>query len=154
MIRLWTFPANEQLAEFLVHSGGVNGLAFSPDGDLVASAGDDGYVHLFNVPERRHLGSFRAHYNSARAVCFSPDGRRLVTRGGLKESATLWDLATRRTLISLKGQGRWHVDLVFSPEGNTLVRLDNDGNVDLWHAPTFAELEAADRSHAPPGPQP
>jgi eukaryotic-like serine/threonine-protein kinase len=154
-VTLWTFPASKQQAEFSAHSEAVNELAFSPDGDLIVSASDDGYVHLFNVPAPLHLGGFRAHYNSAGAVCFSPDGQRLVTGGRtLKEPATLWDLATRRTLISLKGQGRSHVDLVFSPDGNTLVGLDNDGNVDLWHAPTLAELEAAERSHAPPGPQP
>jgi WD40 repeat protein len=150
-IRLWTFPANEQLAQFLAHAGGVSGVAFSPGGDLLASAGNDGYVHLFNVPTRRHLGSFRAHYNSARAVCFSPDGRRVATGEGV---AKLWDLATGRTLISLKGEGR-DLRLGFSPDGNTLVGLERESEiVHLWHAPSFAELEAAERSHAPPGPQP
>jgi WD40 repeat protein len=150
-IRLWTFPANEQLAQFLAHAGGVSDVAFSPGGDLLASAGNDGYVHLFNVPTRRHLGSFRAHYNSARAVCFSPDGRRVATGEGVVK---LWDLATGRTLISLKGEGR-DLRLGFSPDGNTLVGLERESEtVHLWHAPSFAELEAAERSHAPPGPQP
>jgi WD40 repeat protein len=154
MIRLWTFPANEQLAEFSPHLGDVIDLAFSPDGHVLACASNDGYVNLYDVTARRTIARLRAHFNSAQSVCFSPDGRRLTTLGTHGDFAKLWGLATLRPLVTLPGSGVSYFHAAFSPDGSTLVGLDRYGGVDLGHAPTFAELEAAERSHAPPGPQP
>jgi WD40 repeat protein len=153
-VKLWTFPANELLVEFPGHLERVNAMAFAPDGRLLASVGVDCCVNLYDVPSRRHLARFRAHYNSASGVCFSPDGRRLATFGNTRDYTKLWDLATLRPLIAFPWENHWHNLAAFSPDGSTLARLDNDGVLEFWHAPSFAELEAVERAKTAPVPRP
>ncbi len=153
-VKLWTFPANELLIEFPGHLERVNALAYAWDGRLLASVGVDEYVNLHDVQSRRHLARFRAHYNAACGVCFSPDGRRLVTFGNTRDCAKLWDLTLLRPLLTFPWENHWHRWAAFSPDGSTLARLDGEGVLEFWHAPSFAELEAAERAKAPPGSNP
>jgi WD40 repeat protein/predicted Ser/Thr protein kinase len=143
-VTLWTFPDNKLLAEFPGASARVLAMAFSADGRLLASGDDAGYVSLFDVAARRRLAPpFRAHGGACLAVCFSADKRRLATFGTINDPARLWDLATLRPLITLPGTGFYYAQAEFSPDGRTLVGVDANGIVDLWHAPTFGELDAA-----------
>jgi WD40 repeat protein len=78
----------------------------------------------------------------------------LATLGTLGDPAKLWDLATLRPLITLTGTARWYLHAEFSPDGRTLVGRDSYGTVDLWRAPSFAELESIERAKTAPEPRP
>jgi WD40 repeat protein len=67
---LWAAPA---------HSEAVNAIAFSPDGSLLASAGDDHLVKLWRAADGQPLGTLATHFDPAMALAFSPDGSLLAT---------------------------------------------------------------------------
>ena len=58
----------------------------------------------------------------------------------------LWDLVAHRELLSLQGEGQYFMHLTFSPDGNTLVAVSLDGIAHLWRAPSWEEIEAAEKN--------
>ena len=67
-------------------------LDFSPDGRLLASAGEDGVVQLWGVAKGEAVARLVHHHGAARSVRFSPDGRFLAS-GGDDGSVRLWELS-------------------------------------------------------------
>ena len=61
------------------HSGGVNSVAFSPDGTHIVTGSDDGTARLWESGSGRLLHSFEGHSGGVMSVAFSPDGQNIVT---------------------------------------------------------------------------
>jgi WD40 repeat protein len=93
----------------------------------------------------------RGHLGPVGGAAFSPDGRRLAAGGtDAREAVKLWDLATQRELLSLQGEGEYFVRVAFSPDRNTLAAVSFDGIAHLWRAPSWAEIEAAEKGQVAP----
>jgi WD40 repeat protein len=75
----------------------------------------------------------------------------LATGGSsARDAVKLWDLVAHRKLLSFQTEGKHFIDLAFSPDGNTLAATSLSGITHLWCAPSWVEIEAAEkRSMAP-----
>lgn len=121
--------------------------AFSPDGRLLALAG--GPARIWEIGSGREISVLEPGVNDVISVAFSRDCKRLVTGskvgGDLQPAVEVWDYLARRSLLSLRSRGRFTTWLEFSPDGNTLLALSWHGQAELWHAPSWAEIEAAEK---------
>ena len=120
-ISRWSLP---KAAKARLGKGGINVLAFSPDGTHLAAGSNIG-VWLYDVKTGKAITMFPGICQS---VAFSPDGRYLANGGGLRGHALqIWEIATRQEVSRLDGpyDGR---KLRFSSDGKTLIGLDRRGS--------------------------
>ncbi|MFF5262901.1 WD40 repeat domain-containing serine/threonine protein kinase [Actinomadura viridis] len=111
------------------HTSGVDAIAFSPDGRLLATgSSDDDATRLWDVAAARPLRTLEA--DGVRGTAFSPDGRLLAT-AHTEPYAAIWDVASGRRIRTFRGGDRYSFWAVaFSPDGRTLATGSPD--VRLW----------------------
>jgi WD40 repeat protein len=122
----------------LRHRGAVLAVVFSPDGELLASAGNDGAVRFWDVATAAPAGVLRG---DAGCLAFAPDGKTLAVGSEWGDgSLGLWDVATRKEVrrFGAGTKGRVHA-VGFAPDGSILAAGGPANPVRFWDPATGAE---------------
>lgn len=125
--RTLQLPADSKTREPAV----VTAVAVSPDGQMLAAAGDDHLVHLFSLAEGRLQQSLRGHSDWIRSLSFSRDGARLAS-GGDDHRVCLWEIPSGRLAKKVGASDRAIYCVKYSPDGQRLATVGFDRQLKLY----------------------
>jgi WD40 repeat protein len=132
-VRFWDPATGLPIRALKGHKNQIFSIAFSPDGQTLATGSEDQTLRLWDVATGKERTRLEGHADRFDWVAFSPDGRRLAS-ASQDRTVKLWDIADRKTICTFRGHRHGVSCVAFSPEGRRLASASRDGTVKLWDA--------------------
>jgi WD40 repeat protein len=148
-IVLRDLASGKELRRFAEKSTSFTCLQFSPDGELLASAGFGGEKHLegtsdavdlWDVATGKRLHHLLRHHETVSGLAFSPDSKRLASAGS-DGTIRIWDTASGKEATEPPGHEAEVLALLYAPDGKTLLSQSADGTLRLWDTATRRERQ-------------
>jgi WD40 repeat protein/serine/threonine protein kinase len=106
-------------------------VTLSPDSNLIATAGADHQVRVWDARSRALQHNLTGHQADIYAVAFSPDGKTLAS-ASKDATVKLWDVQSGELKVSLSDNSDEVYSVAFSPDGKMLASASKDATVRLW----------------------
>lgn len=134
--KVWDLEERRELFSLAGHGGAVMSAAFSPDGSKIATACEDGQIHVWNAQEGRmavgrEIAKFRAHAGGAARVDWTPDGSKLVSVGKDRK-VRIWNAQSHKEIAILSGHNAAIDAVRVSPDGRLAASGDEQGVIFVW----------------------
>ncbi len=150
-IRLWNLQASADLSQAIAfnsrsgvvndsvqlvgHQGRVWSVAFSPDGQTLASSSEDQTIKLWDLSTDQCLKTLTGHQGWVKSIAFSPNGK-LLASGSFDHTIKVWDVETSACLRTLSGHASTVTAIAFNPDGDALASSSYDQTLKLWNVKT------------------
>jgi WD40 repeat protein len=142
-VKIWDVATGRQLLSFPTGTRDLNCVVISPDGRLLATAGEGRAIHVWDAASGRAVCAFHGHKAGVGSLAFSPTGDRLVSAAAnpflpdRPGEVRIWRLNPGPQPLTLKCSRDLHT-VAFSPDGKRLasVGLGSAAVVTVWNAQT------------------
>ncbi|TVP66226.1 MAG: hypothetical protein EA343_01745, partial [Nodularia sp. (in: Bacteria)] len=114
------------------HSSYIRSVAFSSDGQFLASGSEDETIKLWNVTTGTEICTLTGHSDSVYSIIFSSDGQFLASSSE-DETIKLWNVATGKEISTLCGHSASVISVAFSRDGQLLASGSRDNTIKLWN---------------------
>ncbi len=125
-------PKGKTCSDKSSHKYSVLGVAFSPDGKMIASASADNTIKIWDSGDGHWIKTLEGHTDSVYRVRFSPNGNTLASASADK-TIKLWNPNTGELLNTLTGHKNLVKDVNFSPDGKRIVSASHDQTIKIWN---------------------
>ncbi len=136
---LWQ-QCNPKTHTLMGHEDEVFSVAFSPDGNLLASASKDGTARLWELSTGKTRFELKGHTSEVTSVAFHPDGNRVAT-GSEDHSVRIWHAATGKLVGVLDGHTDHVLCVAYSPDGDWLATGGRDATIRIWDTHSLDAIE-------------
>jgi roadblock/LC7 domain-containing protein len=117
---------------------GTTTTTASPDGQLLASTGEDNVIHIWDTATNKEITALKGHTGAVTGLDFSPDGKILAT-SSYDKTVRQWDPKTGKLLTTWTFP-YWPATIQFSPDGSQLAGTELDNfTVYIWNAKDVKE---------------
>jgi WD40 repeat protein/tRNA A-37 threonylcarbamoyl transferase component Bud32 len=135
---LWELYLHDpSIAALGTQPGALHAVAYAPDGRLIASAGVEGVVMLWDGVALARVAALTGHAAPVHGLAFSPDGRRLASVS-VDGTLMVWDVTTHARLRTWRGESNDLRSVCYSPDGTRLLCGSGDGAIHVLNATTLA----------------
>src|SRR6266699_6272806 len=128
-------PVGTTILTYHGHINFVNAVAWSPDGNYIASASSDRTVRVWNAFTGKTLLTYGGHSDEVTTVAWSPDGTRIAS-GSADNTVRVWDIISGTTLLTYTGHTSAVQTVAWSPDGTRLASGGFDRTVQVWDSLT------------------
>lgn len=104
----------------LRHAREINAVAFSPDGQRLATASSDGTIKIWDLGNGHELLAYTGHTDKVRSLAWSNDGASIVS-AGMEKNIKIWDPATGKDRLSIPAVGEFVSSVILSRDGKHLL---------------------------------
>jgi len=121
------------------HTDKVQAVAFSPDGKLLATGGDDDHIKVWDAQTGAFLYDLGQHDGTVWGLAFRPGSNQLASVS-TDRTVKVWDLDTRQLLYTIAAVGGqpghldWTYSVAYTPDGKTILTAGADRTVRIWDA--------------------
>ena len=112
----------------------LRGVAFSPNGKLLAGISETGVVHVWDVTSAQDIRYWDSRTDNGEDISFSPDRTLVATAGA--SGAALWSSTSGELVAQLRGHAGNVPDVAFSSDGTLAATAGEDGTARIWQVPT------------------
>lgn len=148
VIRVWDINSPQILQAIEAHTKGINQLAFQPNGNLIASAGNDALVYLWDPVTGEQVNSLIGGAFVVPDLDFTQDGSRILTvDGGVIRYR---EVETGRLVTSIHTEGSVPA-IATSPDGSVIAAAHEGGTIQFWDLNTgekLSEISISNESEA------
>jgi WD40 repeat protein/serine/threonine protein kinase len=143
-VNIWDWQAGRQQLTLRGHIGPIWALAFSPDGQRLATGSADQTIKIWDAATGQEALTLREHQGVITSLVFSRDGHRLISTG-IDQAVRVWDARPwqdgekGQEFHTLRGHGRDVMSVAFHPQGRLLASGSDDGTVKVWDTETWKE---------------
>jgi tricorn protease-like protein len=134
LVTLWKSEPGrdpERVRDLVETNDCVFSVVFSPDSTLVAAAGADRAIRIWEVASGKLQATIEDHADWIFDLAFSPDGKRLASASRDK-TCKVFDVAKKESLVTFPGHAQTVYTLGFSPDGKTIASGGEDNQIRIW----------------------